>query len=235
MKIKKPILINQPGNIGDLIHIMAIAQDYVNRGHEVIIPVPVQLLSIRKNFPTINFPLINEFPDWYYYENNNNCNEDDKYILLPLGKSPFWNGDSNRNMLKKYNILNLSGDMWRNVKITRDYDAENKLFNQLGLKEGDKYNLINEYYKNTFEKISISVNTQNGCKNLYINRIGEYNLFDWLKTMENAQSIHTVGTAIVFLMDVFNSMPNDMHIYPRGDLGNHGTYDYLLNKKYIYH
>ena len=102
----KKVLINQPGFWGDLIHIMAIAQDYANKGHEVIIPVSTQYLSIQKNFPMIKFVLIDEFPEWKYYNAFDTLYEDDKYILLPLGRSPFWEGDQNRNMEKKYTVLN---------------------------------------------------------------------------------------------------------------------------------
>lgn len=67
-----------------------------------------------------------------------------------------------------------------------------------------------------------------------MSKIDGYSIFDWIGIMVNAQSIHTVGTSLVFLMDIIISMPSDMHIYRRTDK-DHSTYNYLLTKKYIYH
>ena len=69
---------------------------------------------------------------------------------------------------------------------------------------------------------------------IYMNKIENYTIFDWIGVMEKAQSIHTVGTSIVFLMDAFDSMPKEMHLYSRIDKP-HSTYDFLLKKEYIYH
>jgi len=234
MSDKKAIFIDQPGFYGDIIHLMAIAQDYVNKGHVVYIPVPEQYLEMQKNFPTINFVLRDTFPNYEFYCSHSSIFEDDNFIYLPLKKSPEWNfGGSNRNMEKKYLFLNLPSQMWRNIEITRDYNAENQLFNLLGLKEDDKYNLINEFHQKN--DIKVLINVINEFKNIYMCKIEGYNLFDWIKVMQKAQTIHTIGTAIIFLMDVIEAMPNEMHINKRSDRNDHATYDYLLEKKYIYH
>ncbi len=122
--------------------------------------------------------------------------------------------------------------MWRDVIITRNHVAEDKLFKHLGLDSGEKYNLINEYFHGKHS--TLTINTNNSYKNVYMSMLKGYSLFDWIRTMQNAQSIHTFHTSLQYLMDLFN-MPEDLHIYKRPNDELQESYDYLFNKHYIYH
>jgi len=226
----KRVLIDQPGFMGDIIFVMAIAQKYADDGYIVEFPVFGEhiKISIQKYFPTIKILPTGECPAYHKYHGDRII-DDGEYLYLPLYASGFI---SHQHMKYKYEMLGFNYNMWRNIKISRDYDAEKKLFNALELKEGDKYNLINEYHQSTFIKIPIFVD--NGYKNIYMNKIENYSIFDWIGVMEKAQSIHTIGTALIFIIDALITMPNDLHIYRRLDKG-HDSYDYLLNKTYIYH
>jgi len=135
-------------------------------------------------------------------------------------------------MKHKYEIMGLDFNTWRNIKIQRDYDSEKKLFNILELNKKSEYNLINENHKRAFERVVIPVNGDEN--NIYMSKIDGFTMFDWLGVMENAKSIHTVGTSLVFLMDIYDTMPTEMHIYPRSDKPL-STYDYLLKDKYKFH
>jgi hypothetical protein len=232
MKNKK-ILIDQPGFIGDIIFVMAIAQKYANEGNVVDFPVFSEHMkepSIQKYFPEINFISMDDFPEYNKYCGGINGVEDDKYITLPLRASA--TRRPSQHMKEKYELLGLDFNSWRNIQIKRDYNAEKKLMELLGIESGMEYNLINEFHMYYFEKISIPVNVNE--KNINMSKIDGFTLFDWIGVMENAKSIHTVGTSLIFLMDAINSIPNDMHFYPRNDKP-YSTYDYLLRKKYIYH
>jgi hypothetical protein len=52
---KKTIIINQFFGLGDIIFCMAIAEDYVNRGHKVIWPIESQFMGIQKHFPQVHY------------------------------------------------------------------------------------------------------------------------------------------------------------------------------------
>ena len=231
MKSKK-ILIDQPGFIGDIIFVMAIAQKYVNDGYVVDFPVfpeHMEKPSIQEYFPTINFMSMDDFPQYNTYHGVKIV-ENEEYYSLPLRGSA--TRRSNQHMKEKYEFLNLDFNMWRNIQINRNYDAETRLVELLGVDDGLPYNLINEFHMRHFERVVIPVNKND--KNIYMSKIEGFSLFDWIGVMEKAKSIHTVGTSIVFLMDALDTMPDDMHLYPRNDKP-HSTYDFLLEKKYIYH
>ena len=231
MKNKK-ILMDQPGFIGDIIFVMAIAQKYANDGYIVDFPVFPEYVtnpSIQKYFPTINFISMNDFSNYNRYHSVKMI-EDENYKCLPLRASASRRSD--QHMKEKYEFLGLDFNMWRDIEINRDYDAENKLMKKIGIEKGMKYNLINEYHMYFFEKISIPVN--NSEKNIYMSKIDGYSVFDWIGIMENAKSIHTVGTSLIFFMDSLSTMPKNMHLYPRKDK-SYSSYDYLLKKNYTFH
>lgn len=225
MNANKKILIDQPGFIGDIIFVMAIAQKYVNDGYVVDFPIFEEYVevSLDKYFPNINFFPIKLYGTYKHYFGARMF-EDEEYIFLPLRTCS--------NMKEKYDVLGFSCDMWHNIKINRNYVAEKELFDKLGLKEDDKYNLINEFHQRNF--IKIPINVENEYKNVYMSKINGFTIFDWIGIMEKAQSIHTIGTALIFIIDSISTMPNDLHIYQRLDKG-HNTYNYLLKKQYIYH
>lgn len=231
--MSKRVFVDQPGFLGDIIFVMAIAQKYANEGYVVDYPVFDEYIkdpSIQKYFSTINFIGVSKFPNYNKYHKTN-VFEDSEYIYLPFVAN-FLKNQCYNHMEFKYKYLNFPLDMWRNIKIDRDYNAENRLFEKLELKEGDKYNLINENHQRTFIKVPIHVN--NEYKNVYMDKIENYGMFDWIGVMERAQSIHTIGTSLIFIIDALTTIPKDLHIYRRLDKG-HDSYDYLLNKKYIYH
>lgn len=230
--MNKKILIDQPGFIGDIIFVMAIAQKYINDGYVVDFPVfkeHVEEPSIQKYFPMINFISMDDFSQYNTFHGVKTV-ETDEYISIPLRASA--SRRPSQHMKEKYEFLGLDFNMWRNFEIVRDYDSENKLLELLGIEDGMSFNLINEFHMRHFEKISIPINKND--KNIFMSKIDGFSLFDWIGVMEKAKSIHTVGTSIVFFMDAFDSMPDDMHIYSRNDKP-HSTYDFLLKKKYNYH
>ena len=225
----KKILIDQPGFLGDIIFVMAIAQKYANDGNVVDFPVFAEHMvnpSIQKYFPTINFISMDDFTQYNKYHGVSVV-EDEEYRSVPLRGSA--SRRSNQHMKEKYEFLGLDFNMWRDIKITRDYDAEKELLNHLEITDGQEFNLINENHMFFFEKISIPVNKDE--KNVFMSKIDGFGLFDWIGVMEKAKSIHTVGTSIIFLMDIYDTMPKDMQFYPRNDK-SYSSYDYLLTKNY---
>jgi len=233
----KKILVIQPYYLGDIIFVMAAVQKYVNEGYNVIFPVRDEYLNLKKNFPTVNIISINQIPNLIEKYSSIQIIEDEEYITLPFHKSIIRESE-HFHMKNKYNYVDLPLETWRNIQITRDYEKEKELLNYLNIQDGDKYNLINEFHRPFFQRTPIVVN--NGNKNIYMNKIDGYSLLDWIGVMEKAQSIHTVATSIIFLLDAMDIMPEDMQIYRRfnentGGYYDHSAYSYLLNKKYIYH
>jgi len=236
--MNKPVFVDQPGWLGDIIFVMSIAQKYASMGHDVYYPVYdnyLKIPSIKKNFPEINFSSVKNFPNYKKYYGMT-ITEDSDYIFLPFVGN-FNKYKHTDHMRYKYELLGYSLDMWRDVKITRDYDAENKLMNELNISYGEKYNLINQNYS-TIRKItgSASFVIDNNFRNINMKILDGYNLFDWMGIIERATTIHTIHTSIQYILDVMLNITEELHIYPRTEIGeSHSKYDYIFTKKYEYH
>ena len=232
----KDVVVIQPKNLGDIIFVMVIAQKYANEGHKVYYPVRSAILkfpSIQKNFPEIIFMRERQFPN-YDKIHKANILEDDKYIYLPFIYN-YLNKKMYDHMKYKYLLLNFPLDLWRSVKITRDLNSENKLINLLGIVPSEKFNLINKNYSRS-KRSQIIITPDNNYRNIFLEKIEGFNLFDWIGVIEIATSIHTVHTSLHYILEVLPNITNDLHIYPRKEVGQkHSLYDFLFKKEYVYH
>jgi hypothetical protein len=232
----KTYLFNQPAGIGDIFFIMAVAQKYKKEGHKIVWPTKYHYHNIQKNFPEVWFVPIDYFIGYDYYDQKREIFEDEKYITIPFrwadvilhGKSIL-----SSCMRDKYDLIGLPMDYWRQFEIKRDHAMEDKLFQSLGL-EGKEYNIINENQTVLLQKTKINVD--NGLTNIYMNMDDhQYNLLDWLKVMENAKTIHTVATSVLVLIEKMEEKAEERHIYKRIWDNDHSSYDYYLDKNYVFH
>jgi hypothetical protein len=80
-----------------------------------------------------------------------------------------------------------------------------------------------------------NIHLPNNQKQIEMNIIEGFSVFDWIGVLENAKSIHTVHTSIHYLMDLYCNNPNqEKHIYHRNgeDLNKIKS---LFTNEYIYH
>jgi hypothetical protein len=237
MNRNKIIVINQPYFLGDILFSMAQVQKYVNDGYNVIYPVRDEYMNLQKNFPMVKLVPLSQF---YEYETLNTPQpiiETDRYVILSLRHSYTRKGLP-YHMRDKYEAFGLPLDLWRELLIIRDYEAEKKLFAEIGVNPDEKYNLINEFERPFFNRIPIVVESE--YRNIYMSKIGNFSLLDWIGVIEKAQSIHAIGSAILYVMETISTMPNEIHIYRRWDentnkFHDHMNYSFLFNKNFIYH
>jgi hypothetical protein len=225
------IYIYQPRFLGDIIFTIAIAQKLSKDGEDVSFVVDESYLkevSIKGYFPEINFISTQHFTfsekkAGIYYLGND--------TIINLLDTSF----SFRHMMEKYKISQLPMKTWRELKITRNKSSETRLIKFLGLDSGEKFNLINEYYSNKKTDFLLP-KIENNFKNIYLDKIDGFSLFDWMGVIEKAESIHTVHTSIQYLIDILPNTTADLHIYPRVEIFEpHSYYNYLFSKNYIYH
>lgn len=136
----------------------------------------------------------------------------------------------------KYTMYGYDWNIWTESKFQRYSDKEQSLYELLGLKYGDKYNLINNRFRSD-ESGKVSISVQNDFKNIHLENIKGYSLFDWSYVIENASTIHTVGTSINYIIELLEIKAKEVHLYKRlPDENHYQNYDYILKKhKYIYH
>jgi len=138
-------------------------------------------------------------------------------------------------MAMKYKMYSLDWKVWRQDAMwQRDTAKETELQTVLGIADGERYNLINKHFRsNNTGAADIDVN--NGLRNVYMHTLEGFSLFDWYLIIQNAVEIHTVNTAILYILELMDiSMP--IHLYKRlPDETDFKNTEYLFTKPYILH
>lgn len=229
----KNIIINQFMGLGDILFIIPICYNFIDKGYNVILPVNKEFMNISENFDMIK--IIDKNTLKIDYENNSII-ETNNDVIIPLrfANNLLNNGDPRTCMSDKYKFVNLPLNLWKNLKWKRNINKENELYyNILNLKDYSEYTLVNNLYSMNF-KINININdNSNNLINMRI--IDGYNLLDWYKVIQNAKYIHTVGTAINYIMEVIPMKSKELHLYRRPMEKDFSFYLYLFDKKYILH
>lgn len=229
--MKKEIIINQFFGIGDILFIEPIMRDYFQKGHKVTVPILYKYLDIQRNIPYINF-VDKNFYNIDYEEQK--IIETDNHIILPMRWSrEFFGSHLNDTMKNKYRMLGIELEEWRKLTWLRHRWRENNLKELLGIKQGERFNLINcNFY--SFENRTINLNINNKLKNIEMTFIPTFNLLDWAGIIEEAENIYSVNTSIIFLLEVLNLKAKEIHLYSRNVNGADFTQtEYLRSKNYI--
>lgn len=139
-------------------------------------------------------------------------------------------------MRSKYDMFGLDWTTWKkDAYPKRKIFKEKELYSKMGLSEGEKYNLINKNYLRNRAGIS-EINVVNEYRNIYMDYMEGYSLFDWCYLIENAAMIYTVSTSVLFLLELIELKAEEVHLYSRKpyELG-FSFVDYLFSKNYILH
>ena len=123
------------------------------------------------------------------------------------------------NVKRNYESIGLKKSIAYNYfKINRNYEREDKLYNKLINITGNKYCIIiddekrnfiiNDYYINNINTpiFKISLNSKNSDNRLELIK-SEY-IFDYIKIFEKADSIYSIDTSILWLIDFLNIKGN---------------------------
>jgi hypothetical protein len=212
---KMEVVFNQFFGLGDIIFIEPLYRMYHELEYRVVAPVNDEYYWIKDYIPYVDFRKKSEFK--YSYETVEQ--PDDGRLHLPTRFShPLYRGhdlhygdDRGNWMRDKYLYLGLDEWMWKTMKWERKAQRENDLFSQLGIK--GEYNLINEHFGGTFERVAINPN--NGLQNVYVERVGNFTLLDWALVIEMASNIYVVDSSIVWPIEVLDTRAKELHIYPR--------------------
>lgn len=157
--------------------------------------------------------------------------------VIPIGHSnEIMKVPYSQVMSSKYAMYGLDFNTWRNTMYERDLNREEKLYtDELGLKYGEKYNLINNRFRSDDSGI-VNIEINNGFKNIYMQNIKGYSLFDWSYVIENATEIHTVSTSILFVLELLELKASEVHLYARKpDEKDFKNVDYIFTKNYKLH
>jgi len=226
----KKIIINQFCGLGDILFSIPIVSNLHDMGYEIIWPIDSSFMNIQKSFDFIKFIKKDDF--FINYDSDSFIKEDDSLIIpLRYSNNLLNNGDPITCMSDKYKLVDVSLDSWKSLKWKRDFDSENKLyFDVLGLKENDEYNLLNINFS-MGEKINIT-DFDSNIRSVNFDIIEGFSILDWYKVIQNSTNIYTVGTSIVFMIEVIpTNRLKEYVLYARRPFENNCKYyNYLLSK-----
>lgn len=203
----------QPGRLGDIIICLPIAKYYFDRGYEVIWPV------LKQHY--------NTFRDIDYVQaisldcDINNCVSRAKEICNPIeceqldlsfgfynSSAASYHSDINyaKNFVEaKYKLSNVPLHERWNLSFSRDKQREDLLYKQM-VKKID-YILVHE---NSSQGHHFSADGDNIIKVLPLE---DFNIFNWMKIIENAQEIHCVDSSICNLIESQKHLKNKIKKY----------------------
>jgi len=227
----KKVYLNQPGRFGDILYIIPMARRLMERGYDVFFLINEKYKSLIPHFPDINFVDPESHPTVI-----------EPYIFLSLwnGATYFQDDPTHKKdiMTDKYAMYNIvmkdnidPKSYWRKLTFKRFPEKEKLLFKILGLKDGEKYVLINENSSNGTKKIDVKTD----LKKVYMGMEGElkqFDLLDWSLVMENAEEIHTIHTSVIYVLEVLKTT-SKLHLYER--IKGKVPITHILNKDYIQH
>ena len=173
-----------------------------------IIPDKYSVSYINYYIPVDNIVLekFNKYNIKYINIINSSTDDLTKYMYIYI----------NNDIVKKlYLNLKLSIDIgYKYFKVPRDEKRENLLYNKLVNIIGDKYIviiddekrnfLINETYLNDINLPVYKLSKNSKNKDNRLNDVTSEYIFDYIKILENADSIYSIDTSILWLIDFLN-------------------------------
>lgn len=231
----KVLVVQQYFGAGDAIFGQTIANDFIKAGYKVIWPLLAPLVEgFNRAYPNVTFIDHNLLKVDY---ENKEFKEVDGILMLPMRFSESLMGKPYKfHMESKYSFLGKDWRTWKDTMFKRDTNKEQSLLrNILDIKEGDKYNLVSTIFGSRGQhKINISVN--NEYPNIEMTSVPNYSLFDWSAVIENAETIHAVSSASLYLLELLNLSAKEVHIYNRTPIeANLDFVRFLFSKNYILH
>lgn len=216
----KPVLIFQPGMVGDLLFVQKIAKTYAATGRRVIMPVlqkhswVYDALVMPANIET---PILDteafDFRDELLFLSDKialSPIEGPNYTFLSLFFS--WRYAPEQTMDLKYRVAGMDMADWADhVELRRDLAKEEALFKLLGLDDGEPYALLNEHGSNS----QIQFTHKAPEKEVRLRPIEGYSLFDWSTVIERAARIATIDTSLVLLVEILKIRDKPLSVVSR--------------------
>ncbi len=221
----------------NILFVQSIANRFVKEGYKVLWPVMDIYAPLAKHFPNVTMvdkALVNiDYSRTDFYEFNG-CRVLPLRFADSLTKVPY-----TLCMAAKYLLMGQEWETWKDdCEIVRDTKNEDFLYYEtLGLKDGEKYNLISEQFSTGgLRKVEIQ-SPDNGLRNVYMNFIPTFTAIDWLKVMQNATEIFAISSSCIYLFELFPMKAERINLFiRRPQEQNHNNYSYILTKdKYILH
>ena len=221
---------NQFFGVGDIMFIEPLMRMSFLDGHKVILPVLDKFYDIRHHFPYIDVVMKGDLD--IDYECKKIVETDDDIIYPVRWSREFFNSPLHCTMKNKYRMFGVDLEVWRSFTFLRHYDRELELMKSLNIQ--GEFNLLNHNW-HSFRDSYKDFNVDNGLQNIEMRFIHGFTIMDWAGVIEQATTIHSVNTSILYLLETLN-VTNDIHLYSRREDGaDYKQTEYLRSKEYNLH
>ena len=215
----KPCIIKQPAGVGDVFFLQKIAHTYRQKGHEVIWPLRDDIVWIADYIPDITWCKLSEWLQGPYGKlfNYGGFAETEEFIYIDASTADrTFNTDPTRIMSAKFGLAGLDHRDWAHYfKFNRNREKERELYHDvLGIKEDYVY--VNDITHTDLRKTSSLANKKYDYPVIENQIVDGFTLLDWTMVLQNAKEIHTVPTAVCFMVDVIDT-DAEVFYYPNSE------------------
>lgn len=150
----------------------------------------------------------------------------DSYMKLPY-----------KDVMKaKYLMYDLDWKTWRDYAMPeRNAEREEALIRHLGIAQHEPYNLLSVNF-GSGTKRTVDISVSNNFRNVEMDFVQGYSMFDWCSIIERARTIHAVSSSSLYLFELLNLMAEEIHIYTRKPMEKNLDFvKPLFTKNYILH
>ena len=204
----KPCIIKQPAGVGDVFFLQKIAHTYRQKGHEIIWPLRDDIVWIADYIPDITWCKLSEWSQGPYGKLFDYAGfaETEEFIYIDASTADrTFNTDPTRIMSAKFGLAGLDHKDWaKYFKFNRNREKERELYHDvLGIKEDYVY--VNDITHTDLRKTSSLAKAKYDYPVIENQIVDGFTLLDWTMVLQNAKEIHTVPTAVCFMVDVIDT------------------------------
>ena len=215
----KPCIIKQPAGVGDVFFLQKIAHTYRQKGHEIIWPLRDDIVWIADYIPNITWCKLSEWSQGPYGKLFDYAGfaETEEFIYIDASTADrTFNTDPTRIMSAKFGLVGLDHKDWAQYfKFNRNREKERELYHDvLGIKEDYVY--VNDITHTDLRKTSSLAKAKYDYPVIENRVVDGFTLLDWTLVLENAKEIHTVPTAVCFMVDVIDTEA-EVFYYPNSE------------------
>jgi len=139
-------------------------------------------------------------------------------------------------MEAKYMLLEADPELWRTLNFARNTEKETQLKQYLNINPNDKFIFVNNNFAGPEYNYKVDIKPQSNLKIIRQEYIDGFTLLDWCGVLEQANEIHTVSTAIFFVIEALKLEKTPLHLYPRKPIDKDlSPIKTLINNRWICH
>lgn len=218
------VIINQPFGIGDILFLSPLVK--LLDIEEAIWPVVDHYYWIKDYIQINNLTFIKQ-SEFKHIEGYSEIPFQHAHSIVP---------QANDCMEAKYLLLEADPELWRTISFNRNKEKENQLKQYLNITPDEKFIFVNNNFAGPEFNYKVDIKPQTDLKIIYQEYVKGFTLLDWCGVIEQASEIHTVSTALFFVIEALNLEKIPLHLYPRKPLDRDlSPIKSLINNKWICH